>query len=182
MLEVNRILGSFWFVSLLGLANMAPFWFRGVEFLNIPVDFNKSWRGKRIFGGHKTWRGLFFAVLVAFIWFALQKILFFYSDFIKNISLFDYSRMSFCYAFFAGLGAILGDLAKSFFKRKVGIAPGKSWVPFDQIDYLLGGLLLGAFFFIPPWANIVWIFILGSGLHFIFNVLGYFLRLKKNVF
>lgn len=43
-----------------------------------------------------------------------------------------------------GLGAMLGDLAKSFVKRRVGIAPGHPWIPFDQLDFALGALALTA--------------------------------------
>jgi CDP-2,3-bis-(O-geranylgeranyl)-sn-glycerol synthase len=35
-----------------------------------------------------------------------------------------------------------GDSAKSFVKRRVGIAPGQSWVPFYQLDFVIGALVL----------------------------------------
>lgn len=41
-----------------------------------------------------------------------------------------------------GVGAMAGDSAKSFFKRRLGIAPGRPWIPFDQLDFVLGALLL----------------------------------------
>jgi CDP-2,3-bis-(O-geranylgeranyl)-sn-glycerol synthase len=41
-----------------------------------------------------------------------------------------------------GLGAMAGDSAKSFVKRQLGIAPGSPWVPFDQLDFVLGALVL----------------------------------------
>jgi CDP-2,3-bis-(O-geranylgeranyl)-sn-glycerol synthase len=43
-----------------------------------------------------------------------------------------------------GLGAMTGDSAKSFFKRRRGIPPGQPWLPFDQVDFVLGALLLVA--------------------------------------
>jgi CDP-2,3-bis-(O-geranylgeranyl)-sn-glycerol synthase len=43
-----------------------------------------------------------------------------------------------------GLGAMGGDCVKSFFKRRVGIAPGRPWMPFDQLDFVLGALILVA--------------------------------------
>ena len=42
-----------------------------------------------------------------------------------------------------GIGAMSGDAVKSFFKRRVGIAPGRPWVPADQLDFILGAMLLG---------------------------------------
>ena len=41
-----------------------------------------------------------------------------------------------------GIGAMSGDAVKSFFKRRVGIAPGRSWIPADQLDFIVGALLL----------------------------------------
>jgi CDP-2,3-bis-(O-geranylgeranyl)-sn-glycerol synthase len=43
-----------------------------------------------------------------------------------------------------GVGAMAGDSAKSFFKRRLGIPPGRPWIPFDQLDFALGALLLVA--------------------------------------
>jgi CDP-2,3-bis-(O-geranylgeranyl)-sn-glycerol synthase len=41
-----------------------------------------------------------------------------------------------------GGGAMAGDSVKSFVKRRVGIAPGKPWIPWDQLDFVLGALAL----------------------------------------
>lgn len=41
-----------------------------------------------------------------------------------------------------GVGAMSGDAVKSFVKRRVGIAPGRRWIPADQLDFVLGALLL----------------------------------------
>jgi CDP-2,3-bis-(O-geranylgeranyl)-sn-glycerol synthase len=41
-----------------------------------------------------------------------------------------------------GLGAMGGDSVKSFIKRRIGIPPGRPWVPFDQLDFVLGALAL----------------------------------------
>ena len=40
-----------------------------------------------------------------------------------------------------GGGAMAGDCLKSWFKRRRGIAPGQRWVPFDQLDFVLGALV-----------------------------------------
>jgi hypothetical protein len=41
-----------------------------------------------------------------------------------------------------GFGAVAGDAAKSFFKRRLAIAPGSPWIPFDQLDFAVGALVL----------------------------------------
>jgi CDP-2,3-bis-(O-geranylgeranyl)-sn-glycerol synthase len=48
-----------------------------------------------------------------------------------------------------GLGAMTGDCVKSYFKRRRRIAPGRAWVPFDQLDFVVGSLLV-----VGPFAEI----------------------------
>jgi CDP-2,3-bis-(O-geranylgeranyl)-sn-glycerol synthase len=50
-----------------------------------------------------------------------------------------------------GLGVAGGDSLKSLFKRRLGIAAGGRWLPFDQIDFALGALLL-----VAPWVRVSW--------------------------
>ena len=38
------------------------------------------------------------------------------------------------------IGALLGDIIESFFKRRIGKSRGENWIPFDQIDFILGVL------------------------------------------
>jgi CDP-2,3-bis-(O-geranylgeranyl)-sn-glycerol synthase len=50
-----------------------------------------------------------------------------------------------------GFGAMAGDAAKSFFKRRLAIEPGRPWIPFDQLDFAIGALLLA-----DPLAGLGW--------------------------
>ena len=38
-----------------------------------------------------------------------------------------------------GIGAMAGDSIKSFFKRRTNIPPDEPWIPFDEVDFALGG-------------------------------------------
>jgi CDP-2,3-bis-(O-geranylgeranyl)-sn-glycerol synthase len=40
------------------------------------------------------------------------------------------------------MGALFGDIVESFFKRRIGKERGESWYPFDQLDFVLGALIL----------------------------------------
>lgn len=135
------------------MANMAPLLMRKVNFLNYPVDLGKKIGGKRIFGSHKTYRGFFFgiifAIITAYIQFRLLKI-----DFFMQSSLLDYSQWCLI-GFLLGFGALLGDSIRSFFKRRAGVAPGKPFIPFDEIDYTIGSLLLLSFIYVATWQ--IWI-------------------------
>jgi CDP-2,3-bis-(O-geranylgeranyl)-sn-glycerol synthase len=50
-----------------------------------------------------------------------------------------------------GVGAMTGDSVKSYFKRRRGVPPGAPWIPFDQLDFVLGALLFVAPFARPGW-------------------------------
>jgi CDP-2,3-bis-(O-geranylgeranyl)-sn-glycerol synthase len=76
-------------------------------------------------------------------------------------------------------GALLGDLLKSFFKRLAHRPPGTAWVPFDQIDYILGAVVATRLVVPLSWRQMgiaVAAFVL---LHFIVSAAGYLLRLKE---
>ena len=115
-----------------------------------PIDFGKKWRdGKRILGDGKTWRGLLsgaflgmtlgFGLVVAaqyintteYNWVGLTTFL--------GFPLMIPLLFSFCF------GALLGDIIESFFKRRLGIERGHDWYGFDQLDFLVGALLLSFF-------------------------------------
>jgi CDP-2,3-bis-(O-geranylgeranyl)-sn-glycerol synthase len=77
-----------------------------------------------------------------------------------------------------GFGALLGDAIESFFKRQARVKPGNTWFPFDQIDYIIGGLLfslpvitLGVKYYFL--ILVVWLL-----LHLISSYIGYLLGLK----
>ena len=96
-----------------GLANMAPPLFKDVNFLDFPVDFGFRWRNKSLLGSHKTWRGLFFGVLVSVALVFIQKFLFLDYPFFRGLSLIDYSSVSLLLlGFLLGFGALFGDLVE----------------------------------------------------------------------
>lgn len=174
------IMQAIYFMLPAYVANMAPTFFK--EFLKslaIPVDFGRKFRGKPLFGEHKTIRGLIVAAVFGTIVFFIQKLLY-NVDFFRNISLIDYSNTTIFMGFLLGSGAILGDLIKSFFKRRVGIRPGGSFFPFDQSDFVIGALLFGAIIYFPPWRVVLTIFLVSILGHLLFSNIGYYLKLKKD--
>ncbi len=130
-------------------ANVAPILMKKVPFLNYPMDFNKSIGGKRILGDHKTFRGLFFGVVFAFVIVNIQYMA-------ANLSntwwvLYEPNYITaILIGISMGVGTILGDAVKSFFKRRLDIKPGQPFIPWDQIDCALGGLILGRIFWAYP--------------------------------
>lgn len=177
---VILIVETFFFFLPAGVANMMPVLVAKIPFLNVPMDFGYSFRGKRIFGDHKTWRGLVFGIIGGGLCNVLLGggIAAVFGDFTSEL-FFDAFKLGAV----LGFGALLGDAIKSFFKRQLNIAPGKSWVPFDQVDWILGALIAVHFVFGPIPAD-VWIstLVLFGLLHPVINILGYVLHIKKKMF
>ncbi|WP_062537598.1 CDP-archaeol synthase [Mizugakiibacter sediminis] len=131
MTEIGlRVLQLAWLMAPAYAANMAP-------------PFLRYWRGwnpplqRRLFGAHKTVLGFAAGVLAALAVARLQ------------------ARVGWTHALVApsewaaaglalGFGAMAGDAVKSFFKRRRGRPPGTPWPPFDQLDFVVGALLLVA--------------------------------------
>ncbi|MBS3137162.1 CDP-2,3-bis-(O-geranylgeranyl)-sn-glycerol synthase [Candidatus Woesearchaeota archaeon] len=174
------ILKSLYLFIPAAVANIMPVLVKKINFLNYPIDFGKEYKGKRIFGDHKTFRGFFFGILGAMLVVLLQKYLTRYPNF-AELTLIDFSKVNaFLCGFLLGFGVLAGDAIKSFFKRRANIAPGKPWIPFDQLDLLFGALIFTSFVYLPPLKVIIFAFIAGPLLHIGFNLLGYYLGIKKN--
>jgi CDP-2,3-bis-(O-geranylgeranyl)-sn-glycerol synthase len=160
-------------------ANMMPVFARRINFLNTPIDFNKMFNGKSIFGSHKTYRGFFFGILGAILIAYIQKLLYQYPTF-QQISFFNFNETSFLLiGFLMGFGVLFGDLVESFFKRRVGIKPGAVWFPWDQTDAVIGGLLFVSIIKVPTWQMVVFLLIAGPIIHVSTNHLGYWLKIKE---
>jgi hypothetical protein len=161
--------------------------FSFLKFFEKPIDFGKKINGNFILGPSKTWRGLIFGPLFGFLVVILQFSLYYKNSFFKEISLIDFSKINiFIFWFLMCFGAILGDALFSFFKRRLNIAPGKPWIPFDQLDFVIG-----SFLFLTPYLNfylklniglVHWglILIISFLLHVITNNIGYYTGLQKN--
>lgn len=154
-------------------ANMAPILSRKFKH-NLPLDFNLKFQGKRLLGSHKTVLGSIFGVVSAVIITFLQHSIFTKTGF----GLIDYSEWLRIGLLF-GAGAIFGDVAKSFFKRRFNILPGKSWFPFDQIDFVVGALLSVSFAYFPGWFESLIIIIISGLGHIIVNHSAFYLKIRK---
>lgn len=162
------------------MANMAPVLLKGqLKSLDTPLDGGRTWRGKRVLGSHKTWRGLVGGAMTGVIVFWLQKLLHDLT-FFQTISIIDYSRYTVLLGLLLGTGALLGDAAKSFLKRQIGIKPGKPWPVLDQLDFVVGGLLLSSIIFLPEWRYILVLLLLTPILHLAANFISYSLGLQKD--
>lgn len=148
------------------------------------MDFYKTFRGKRIFGDHKTIRGFVAGGLVGALVGLIQMLSYGTLQTLHSMPQWvNYeSPTSILLGTALGIGALTGDAVKSFFKRQMNIKPGAAWVPFDQLDFIIGALIFSAPFVTFDAVTYVVIVITMALLHPVMNILGWFLRLKKNPF
>ncbi len=140
------------------------------------LDFGKNfYDGRPIFGAGKTLRGFVAGVCagttVAFLIAAIfpAQTLLIVKDSWQYVSL----------GFLVSLGAILGDLVKSFFKRRAGILQGKDLLLVDQLDFVAGGVILGLSYYAPTLVEIGLIAMLTVIVHRASNFAAFKLSLKK---
>mgnify|MGYP001282412093 CR=1 FL=1 len=150
MIRAHEVLQVLWLFVPAYLANMSPVLVQGcLQRLAAPIDGGRSFRGKRILGDHKTWRGLLAGIVVGTATYELQRLLH-AAGFATGLALLDYADDPLLPGFLMGLGTGVGDAVKSFFKRRIDIPPGASWPVFDQLDFLAGAYLFVSVVHAPP--------------------------------
>ncbi|MBS3136424.1 CDP-2,3-bis-(O-geranylgeranyl)-sn-glycerol synthase [Candidatus Woesearchaeota archaeon] len=175
------LLQSFYIMLPAYFANMAPVIAKRLKILpgmNKPIDMDiKMEDGKPIFGKHKTYRGVAVGILMGIVVAFVQWLL---SPLIGSVSILDYSSYVLI-GFLMGSGAIIGDMVKSFAKRRCGIMPGHKFIPFDQIDFILGAYL----FTLPFYGDFITMELLASSiiitffLHIIVNHAAFYLGIRN---
>lgn len=178
---MDTIWFAIWFFLPAGVANATPVFANKIPLLNrwkTPLDFGRSYRGKRIFGANKTWRGLVFGSFIGALTGILIATVYPPSASAVGIApLLPKASMALLGGLL-GLGALSGDAIESFFKRQKGVAAGKSWFPFDQIDYIIGGLLLSSIVVQLSITEYIVVALTWFVLHVVSAYIGYLLKLK----
>jgi CDP-2,3-bis-(O-geranylgeranyl)-sn-glycerol synthase len=187
------------FLIAIGMAFLWAFWIMIPAYIpnpaaaliggGTPIDFGKCAKdGRRIFGDGKTWRGLIGGIIIGIIFGLIQIFLvgFFQWDFLPKHTIVTICALS--------TGALLGDLIKSYFKRRLGKERGAKWPIADMYDMVVGSLVLMVLALLVT-GNIGWfaanfdsvwfllgtfvaILILSPLLHRGTNIIGYLLGLK----
>jgi len=110
-----------------------------------PIDGGRTWRGDRVLGDGKTWRGaaggIGAGVLLALVLNAVVGAL--GASWLPTFS----ARAAVGLA----MGAVLGDMAASFVKRRTGRERGAPFPGVDQLDFLVGALVV-VLVLDPDWA------------------------------
>ncbi len=138
-----------------------------------PVDFGKKFLdGKPVFGAGKTWKGLFFGIVTGTI--VAAAIGFFSAD-ANAIFPGNYVLLG----FLLSLGAIIGDMVASFFKRRNGIEQGKEVLFLDQLDFAIGGMIFGSIVYVPDFYEAILVCVITLVAHRVSNYIAFRTKLKK---
>lgn len=130
------------------------------------MDFGRNfYDGKRIFGNNKTFRGFFFGLAIG-----------------VAVGLMECYAFGFpiLFAFLIPLGALLGDLAGAFLKRRIGIAPGGLLPIVDQVDFVVGAIVFSIPLAIVSWKLAVTVLLITPPIHLFTNFLAYKMKLKRH--
>ncbi len=138
------------------VANFVP----GVIGHGRPVDLGRNFvDGRRILGNGVTVRGTVSGILGGTIIGFLQGQL--------------------LLGFILGVGAMGGDMAGSFIKRRLGKSSGSPLFPLDQLNFVFGGLFLASFLVSIPLDFILVLVLLTPFGHLAINKLGYHFNMKE---
>jgi CDP-2,3-bis-(O-geranylgeranyl)-sn-glycerol synthase len=181
---MHTALFALWFLLPAGLANVTPIVLAKLPLLrgwDWPLDCGRTFRGRPLLGSHKTWRGVIGGMIVSTLVFWLQVYAYNHTTWGKNwSSQIDYASLPvLLIGPLFGLGALGGDALKSFFKRQVGHASGEPWIPFDQLDYIIGALLVTAPFVSLGFGQYVWVFVIWLGMHLLASYAGWLIGFKE---
>lgn len=148
-----------------------------------PLDGGRSWRGRRVFGDNKTWRGVLCMILFSIVGtYALAVLV------ALNPGLAPYNVLDFAshgapfYGLLYGLGYSLFELPNSFLKRQRDIRPGQAgalpYMLLDQADSVFGCL-----FMVYPYSRMSFVFVLVgvvffTALHLAMNYLLFICKLR----
>jgi CDP-2,3-bis-(O-geranylgeranyl)-sn-glycerol synthase len=125
---LSRLVDLVAFLAPAYAANMAPPFVRFWKGWNPPLH-------RRWLGAHKTVLGVAVGLAVALAVAWVQWLC-------GAAGPLAAARPWWLHGLLCGAGALGGDACKSFVKRRRGIPPGGRWIPFDQLDFQIGALLL----------------------------------------
>jgi CDP-2,3-bis-(O-geranylgeranyl)-sn-glycerol synthase len=143
--------------------NGAPVIFGG----GLPIDMGKKlWDGERVLGDNKTVRGFAGGLAAGIL--------------VGILSSYAFSRNLLTIAVLASLGALLGDLAGAFLKRRLKIKPGSSLPAVDQLDFVVGALVFVSLYSAISLPVVLILLLVTPPIHFLTNVGAYLLGLKEH--
>jgi CDP-2,3-bis-(O-geranylgeranyl)-sn-glycerol synthase len=145
------------------------------------LDFGKKFRdGRPLLGKGKTIEGLVGGCLVGTVIGLIQQLAFPYLPWGLSEVFLILVPMSPLLGFLLGFGAIAGDSAASFLKRRIGIKSGSPAPILDQLDFVIGAFIFASILVSIRLEWYIIMIVLTPIFHWTACVIGYLLRIKKN--
>ncbi|KZX15063.1 hypothetical protein MBCUT_17510 [Methanobrevibacter cuticularis] len=145
------------------IANISGLAFGG----GTPLDLSKNFRdGRRIIGDGVTQRGFIIGTILGTIVGIIQGIII--GSPIHGLIL----------GFLLSFGALLGDGVGSFIKRRLNIARGNPAPVLDQLDFIVGALILASLYIHISWTAVLIIAVITFIVHIISNMIAHLIGIK----
>ena len=165
MFDLNDLMIAIYVAIPTYVANSTPVLLGG----GAPIDQERKFvDGRRILGTNKTMKGFAYGLLFGSVAALAEAILF------RNYLLVLAGIL-------ASLGALLGDLFGAFLKRRLDILPGHPLPVVDQLDFILGALVLASPLLNVTMGAVLILVIATVPIHLLSNAVAYMLRLKKRL-
>ena len=176
------ILGAVYFMLPAYVANLSGLAFGG----GTPVDGGKNCKdGRRIIGNGVTWKGFQNGTIIGtLVGVVLGIIGTFFGDLsvltggILDLHVYGSILGGLVLGFLMAFGALLGDAVGSFIKRRIGLQSGEPAPIMDQLDFVVGALILSLLVVRISWSLFFIIAILSILLHLGANIVAYMLGMK----
>ena len=176
------ILGAVYFMLPAYVANLSGLAFGG----GAPVDGGKECKdGRRLIGNGVTWKGLQNGTIIGtLVGVVLGIIGTFFGDLsvltggIIDLPVYGSVIGGLILGFLMAFGALLGDLVGSFIKRRIGLQSGEPAPIMDQLDFVVGALILSLLVVRISWKFFLIIAVLSIVLHLCSNIVAYLLGIK----
>lgn len=163
--DLNDLLIAIYIAIPTYVANSTPVLLGG----GTPIDRGRKFvDGRPILGTNKTMKGFTYGFLLGSMAALAEAVLF------RNYLLMLAGIV-------ASLGALLGDLFGAFLKRRLDIPPGHPLPVVDQLDFILGALLLTSPVLNVTLGAVLILVIATIPIHLFSNAVAYMLRLKRRL-
>lgn len=146
---LTTIADAVWFILPAYIANGTPVIFGGGP----PIDGHKNLPdGNRVFGDGKTILGFVTGIIGG--------------SFIGLVQTLFWSRPGgWEVGLLLSLGALIGDMMGSFFKRRIGLSRGEPLPGLDQLEFIAGAVILGSLLSFPSWEVLAVLFVFTPLIH-----------------
>ncbi|HLD56911.1 MAG TPA: CDP-2,3-bis-(O-geranylgeranyl)-sn-glycerol synthase, partial [archaeon] len=144
------------------------------------LDKGKTFRdGRPVFGKGKTWEGSILGIVCAVLVASIMQIVYPFLPWGVSAVPLTLIQMGPLVGALLGLGAIVGDLVGSFFKRRLGLRRGHPAPVLDQLDFIVGSFVFVSILFPAKVGWLILLAIITPFFHLSANYMAFLLGVKK---